>query len=485
MFHYSTALSTSGDLWSGSPSASDPDLAWVVHSSSTALRNTNDPNSNYRVRMVRGAESSPVLSLARPTGDYVDHGDGTVTHTPTGLTWKRCAEGQTWSNGACTGTATVLTRWQADLFRFNTDTFAGHNDWRLPALDELESLVDYTKASPALNNTVFSAAPSLWTSLVDGSGYKTYPVGAWMIGFDNAGALSSVALEYQSVGVRLVRGQQSFMQQWPLSVKISGAGTVSSSFGGVDCSTACTNNFIQGTKVILTATPAQNLIGWGGVCTGRATTCTVTLDEAKTTVANFSDASKAPATFLLKQGWNLLGNGFNTPLDVATIFGNAAQVNTVWKWVPNWKSDWTTYIDKWAFFMPNSGITTDFGAAYATSKAYLPLTTIEAGEGFWVNAKTDWTVQLPVGTRVSSSQFTSLIGNWNLIAIGDYKTPREFTPTNINTLWTWNSAVQKWYFYAPSLDSAGTLQSYITDKGYLDFGSDMLLPTTGFWVNKP
>jgi hypothetical protein len=40
-------------------------------------------------------------------------------------------------------------------------------------------------------------------------------------------------------------------------------------------------------------------------------------------------------------------------------------------------------------------------------------------------------------------------------------------------------------FFAPSLVNNGTLNNYITTKGYLPFGAKALAPSTGFWVNIP
>jgi hypothetical protein len=196
----------------------------------------------------------------------------------------------------------------------------------------------------------------------------------------------------------------------------------------------------------------------------------------------------------LAASWNLLGNSVNAPLTVATTFGNVANVSTVWKWVPA--------TSRWAFYTPSLA---DGGAAYAAGKGYDFLTVINGGEGFWVNAKTAFTAQLPVGVAVSSSAFAdqptppnNLPLGWSLIAIGDSRTPKTFAsaisaatptvgvvPSSFTTLWAWDSALLNWYFYAPSLDNTGGLQGYITTKGYLNFGTKLLDPGTGFWVNHP
>lgn len=60
-------------------------------------------------------------------------------------------------------------------------------------------------------------------------------------------------------------------------------------------------------------------------------------------------------------------------------------------------------------------------------------------------------------------------------------------PINLTSLWAWDSALSKWYFYAPSLEKSGELTAYIAGKNYLDFTqhNKTLGNGAGFWVNKP
>jgi hypothetical protein len=198
--------------------------------------------------------------------------------------------------------------------------------------------------------------------------------------------------------------------------------------------------------------------------------------------------ARAQTATPLSAGWNLLGNGSNAALNVATVFGNQTNVGTVWKWV--------AAKGGWAFYAPSMDMTTL--QAYATGKGYDVLTTINGGEGFWVNAKIDFTAQLPAGTAVQSASFQNMPAGWNLIAIGDNKTPSQFNlqlgatppapgvvPLILTTLWAWDALLTNWYFYAPSMEASGGLASYVTGKGYLNFGSKALGPTMGFWVNYP
>lgn len=194
-----------------------------------------------------------------------------------------------------------------------------------------------------------------------------------------------------------------------------------------------------------------------------------------------------PESLSIIAGWNLVGNGMGTPLTVATAFADASKVNTVWKWLPASVN--------WAFYTPTLP---DGGAAYAAGKGYALLSSIAAGEGFWVNAKSGFTLPL-AGTAVTSASFqTGLASGWNLIATGEKISPSAFNralnvtppqpdvvPLNLTTLWAWDAALAGWYFYAPSLEASGGLAAYISSKSYLDFGAKTLGATTGFWVNKP
>jgi Fe-S cluster biogenesis protein NfuA len=77
-----------------------------------------------------------------------------------------------------------------------------------------------------------------------------------------------------------------------LSVKVEGDGngTVTSSPAGINCGSDCSETYDRGTGVTLTASAQGSSVfaGWGGACTGNASTCTVTMDGSKSVTATFT-----------------------------------------------------------------------------------------------------------------------------------------------------------------------------------------------------
>ncbi len=207
----------------------------------------------------------------------------------------------------------------------------------------------------------------------------------------------------------------------------------------------------------------------------------------------------AQPSVTLGAGWNLVGNGGSTAMSVPSLFGDASKIYSVWKWVPVGSTPNITY-PNWAFYTPGQS---DSGAAYAASKGYDTFTSIASGEGFWVNAKLPLSVPMTAPAWILSSVFApgqskALTPGWSLIATGEAQTASAFNkaigstppadgviPINLTSLWAWQNSAQRWYFYAPSLDLSGGLNTYLSENNYLDFGNISFAPTTGFWVNKP
>ncbi len=80
-----------------------------------------------------------------------------------------------------------------------------------------------------------------------------------------------------------------------LSVQMAGPGIVESAPGGIKCGDSCQYAFGIGSTVTLAAqATGPTFTRWSGACTGSSTTCTVTVDAAKSVVAHFAGESIAP-----------------------------------------------------------------------------------------------------------------------------------------------------------------------------------------------
>lgn len=65
---------------------------------------------------------------------------GIVEVNHTGLIWKRCSQGQGWTGSTCTGDTAYYT-WKSAMNHAENHSYANYNDWRLPTVKELNTLV--------------------------------------------------------------------------------------------------------------------------------------------------------------------------------------------------------------------------------------------------------------------------------------------------------------------------------------------------------
>ena len=156
-----------------------------------------------------------LITLAKPDNMYLVDGGGTgngaITDVATGLMWRVCSQGQTFSAGSCSGTA-LTYNWKAALetaATMNADPVglgSGYSDWRLPNVKELGSLADRScSAAPRINITKFpltQTAAAYWSSTPD----KIAAANAWYVDF-NLG-IDGVGTKNTLRYVRLVRGGQ-------------------------------------------------------------------------------------------------------------------------------------------------------------------------------------------------------------------------------------------------------------------------------------
>ncbi len=170
---------------------------------------------------------------------FVDNGDGTISDNWTGLMWEKkvdwdddfvfcdtaeeCPDPHdadnvyTWSDSdrAFDGTArTVFLAQLNDVSGGGANCFAGKCDWRLPTLHELQTILDYNRASPATYRTFNSgctadctlttcsctAEGDYWTATT----LAAYRDEAWCV--DLIDGLSVSFPKYGDLHARAVRG---------------------------------------------------------------------------------------------------------------------------------------------------------------------------------------------------------------------------------------------------------------------------------------
>jgi len=219
---------TSSPFWSASPNAGDSNLAWYV-GFCKGFSYIGYRDRGGRVLLARGGQQHDPLEEAdfckenflpsNPDSVYTDHGDGTVTDVRTGITWKRCSEGQTWDGSTCVGNASYFT-WAGALQQAGSTIFAGHSDWRLPNVKELRSLVEECRSNPTVNLNIFPATPSsyFWSA----SPYADVSHYAWLVNFHD-GWFNYYNRSYYGGRVRLARGGQWFGLYGELAVTIEPA----------------------------------------------------------------------------------------------------------------------------------------------------------------------------------------------------------------------------------------------------------------------
>lgn len=123
--------------------------------------------------------------------------EGTAFDTKTKLTWRICDEGQSYSDGRCSDSATKLM-WVTRRFGYKED------DWRLPNEDELSSIVEERCHNPVINRAIFpyTQLSPYWSATLDAKN----PTSARTIDFGNGDSNvdSKTNLNY----IRLVRGEE-------------------------------------------------------------------------------------------------------------------------------------------------------------------------------------------------------------------------------------------------------------------------------------
>ncbi len=99
--------------------------------------------------------TTSMVSSNSPNQFVIDPVKGTVIDARTGLEWALCSTGQTWQNGNCMGTPTHFDTYEKALASVNRNTLG--DNFRLPNIKELGSIIERSCTSPAIDLTIFNS----------------------------------------------------------------------------------------------------------------------------------------------------------------------------------------------------------------------------------------------------------------------------------------------------------------------------------------
>ena len=130
------------------------------------------PKTGQKTSFATGDDGDLEMGVSSPDPRFTDNGNGTVTDNLTGLMWTKDAQ-------QISGTRD----WYQAINECNGLSFANHDDWRLPNVRELHSLIDFANDPPLpLGHLFYNVQLSnyYWSSTTDrrGSGNLT----AWYVG---------------------------------------------------------------------------------------------------------------------------------------------------------------------------------------------------------------------------------------------------------------------------------------------------------------
>ncbi len=125
-----------------------PDLVHTVLFG-TCTAGAQDKSDSGYIRAVRG-------EIFCPSNNFTDNGDDTITDYSTGLMWQQVVPA-------------IEMDWEAALNYCEDLSLAGYDDWRLPNINELVSILNYSYDNAFIDTTYFIYNPNnlnLWSSTI-------------------------------------------------------------------------------------------------------------------------------------------------------------------------------------------------------------------------------------------------------------------------------------------------------------------------------
>jgi hypothetical protein len=133
------------------------------------------------------------IGVPKSGAHYTNNGDGTITDNATGLEWV--------ADPTAAGVGGTYS-WADAITACEGLTYAGHSDWRLPNVKELQSIVDFSRVGPAIDTTYFTSQSDIYWSSTTHAGSTVF---AWGVSFGVGNVIGDVD-KTSPYYVRPVRG---------------------------------------------------------------------------------------------------------------------------------------------------------------------------------------------------------------------------------------------------------------------------------------
>lgn len=167
--------------------------------STTMVGNDTDFGVNFADGRIKGYPTGPMLGQSSGKlffvlyvrnnpdygiNDFIDNGDGTIIDKATGLTWMQTDSG----SGMV---------WEDALNYCESLEYAGYNDWRLPNVKELQSIVDYSRSPDTTNSAAIDPIFNVY-KITNEAGEADYPF--YWSSTTHANMMSGGSANYVSFG---------------------------------------------------------------------------------------------------------------------------------------------------------------------------------------------------------------------------------------------------------------------------------------------
>jgi hypothetical protein len=146
----------------------------------------------YDLQMPGGMDKTFFVQCVRGNpqygkNDFHDNADGTITDRATGLMWSKAdgGKGMNWQDAL------------AWVQKKNSEKYLGHNDWRMPSVKELQSIVDYSRSPDTTQSAAIDPLFD-YTQITNEGGKADYPF--YWTNTTHAGLMGGGAAMYVAFG---------------------------------------------------------------------------------------------------------------------------------------------------------------------------------------------------------------------------------------------------------------------------------------------